>query len=212
MLEISNLKIMNKNIIVTGNLGVGKTSLVKRVGKLFNWYVINESVTDNPYLIDFYKDMHSWAFQLQIYFIGDYAKKHIEVTKISQTVIMDRSIYETIHVFTPALHHLGFINERDYQNCIQIFDSIEKFIDPPDLLIYLKAPLKIINQRIQKRGLSFDYKGINEEYLYLIDSFYKKWIQNFDLCPVLSIDTGNCNYVNDKQSLLLVAKHILQKL
>jgi len=199
-------------VVVAGNIGAGKTALVERVGAGLKWHVAYESVIDNPYLADFYADMCTWAFHLQIYFLGHRAKQHLEVAAMPRSAIMDRSIYEDANVFARALHHLGNITERDYATYLQVFDSVVRTLPPPDLLVHLRAPVPVLLQRIQKRGLGFDYSGITEEYLALIDSFYEKWIQVFDLCPVLTISTEDYNYVDNPKHLDIVIERITHEL
>lgn len=203
---------MDKYIIVSGNIGVGKTTLVQKVGEYFNWHTVYESVTDNPYLVDFYSNMKYWSFHLQVYFLGCRVKQYLEASKLSKSIIMDRSIYEDVNIFLPALYDLGNITKRDYDTVLQMYNVIKESIPSPDLLIYLKAPVEIIMQRISKRGLKFDYKNISKDYLKLISSYYEKWIKQYTLCPVLIINTETVNYTEDVECLKKVAKQILEKL
>lgn len=199
-------------VVVSGNLGTGKTTLVQRVGQNLNWHTVYESVEDNPYLEDFYGDMRTWSFHLQIYFLGHRAKQQLEAVAANKSVIMDRSVYEDANVFAKALHSLGNITDRDYENYLRVFNLVVGGLPPPDLLIYLKAPIEVLIQRMHNRGLRFDYEGINAEYLTLIDSFYEEWIPTFDLCPVITINTNDFNYVNDEGSLEKIIKRIFLSL
>jgi len=173
---------------------------------------VYESVEDNPYLEDFYGDMRTWSFHLQIYFLGHRAKQQLEAVAANKSVIMDRSVYEDANVFAKALHSLGNITDRDYENYLRVFNLVVGVLPPPDLLIYLKAPIEVLIQRMHNRGLGFDYKGISAEYLALIDSFYEEWIPTFDLCPVITINTNDFNYVNDEGSLEKIIKRIFLSL
>jgi deoxyadenosine/deoxycytidine kinase len=204
---------MTKHIVVvSGNLGTGKTALVQRVGACLNWHTVSESVLDNPYLADFYADKRTWSFHLQVYFLGHRAKQYTEAAAKRESAIIDRSIYEDAKVFAWALRHLGNITDRDYKCYLQVYDMIVRSLTPPDLLVYVKAPLKVLVERIKKRGLGFDYRGITEDYLALIDSFYEKWVQTFDLCPILTVDTKDLDYVSDAGCLDMVIRRILDKL
>jgi len=199
-------------IIVSGNLGTGKTTLVERIGQYLNWHTVHESVEDNPYLKDFYNDMRAWAFHLQIYFLGHRAKQQLETAATNNSVIMDRSIYEDANVFAKALHSRGYITGRDYENYLRVFNLVVKVLPPPDLLVYLKAPIEILTQRMHNRGLGFDHKGISREYLELIDRFYDEWLPTFDLCPVITINTKDFDYVTDEGNLDIIVKRILLSL
>lgn len=203
---------MTKRIVVSGNLGVGKTTLVQKVGEYLNWHTVYESVTDNPYLSDYYTDMSSWAFHLQIYFIGCRAKQYLEINETLKPIIMDRSIYEDANVFTPALYDSGKISRREYETIFQIYNVVKRALPVPDLLIYLKASLEVIMERIRIRGLEFDYKNIDKDYIALIESYYEKWIEKHTLCPVLEINTDKLDYINDVTCLKSVAEQIQVKL
>jgi len=131
-------------ILVAGNIGSGKTSLTDRLGDRLGWVTAFESVADNPYLPDFYADMRSWSFHLQIFFLGHRAEQHLEMARLPQSTILDRSIYEDAHIFARALHHLGNLNERDYTAYRRLFDLVVDTLPPPDLLIMLKAPVPVL--------------------------------------------------------------------
>jgi deoxyadenosine/deoxycytidine kinase len=184
-------------IVVAGNIGAGKTSLTERLGERLGWQTAFESVADNPYLPDFYSNMSAWSFHLQVFFLGHRAGQYLEMARSPQSVILDRSIYEDAHIFARALHHLGNLDERDYLAYRRVFDLLVSTLSPPNLLIYLKAPVPVLVERIRRRARSIE-SGISAEYLDLLDSFYTDWIDNFNICPVLTIHTGKL----DKQSPL----------
>lgn len=198
-------------IVVAGNIGAGKTSLTERIGARLGWNTGYESVSDNPYLSDFYADMKSWSFHLQIYFLGHRARQYLELAGDSQSVILDRSIYEDAYIFARALHHLDNLNERDYLAYRRLFDLVVGSLPAPNLLIYLKAPVEVLMERIRRRARGIE-TGISAEYLALLDSFYDEWLASFDLCPVLTIRTDNLDYVHQAQALDFVIERIQDKL
>ena len=203
---------MDNYIIVSGNIGVGKTTLVQKLGEYFNWHTVFESVTDNPYLEDFYSNMKYWSFHLQIYFLSCRIKQYLEASKLYKSIIMDRSIYEDVNVFLPALYDLGNITKRDVDTVLQTYNIVHKILPLPNLLIYLKAPINTIMQRINKRGLNFDYKNISRDYLELINSYYEKWVEQYKLSPILILDTKSLNYIEDNNCLKYIAELIVEKL
>jgi deoxyadenosine/deoxycytidine kinase len=200
-----------KMIVVAGNIGVGKTSLTERIGARMGWLTGFESVSDNPYLSDFYADMKTWSFHLQVYFLGHRADQYMQIANSSRSAILDRSIYEDATIFARALHHLGNLSERDYMAYRRLFDVVVNSLPAPHLLIYLKAPVEVLMERIQRRARGIE-TGISIEYLCLLDSFYDDWLKSFDLCPVLTIRTENLDFVNQNRALELVTRRMTDKL
>ncbi len=198
-------------ILVAGNIGSGKTSLTERIGDRLGWRTAFESVADNPYLPDFYADMRSWSFHLQIYFLGHRAEQHLEMWNDPRSSIIDRSIYEDAAIFARALNHLGNLNERDYQTYRKVFELVTKTLPPPSLLIYLKTPVPLLLERIRQRGRDIE-SSISADYLQLLESFYEDWMATFDLCPVLTIRTDDLDFVHQPQHLSTVVNIIQEKL
>ncbi|MBI3160719.1 MAG: deoxynucleoside kinase [Chloroflexi bacterium] len=198
-------------ILVAGNIGVGKTSITQRLGERLGWETGYESVADNPYLGDFYADMGQWAFHLQVFFLGHRADQHLAAWRSPKSAILDRSIYEDYYIFTRALHRLGSMNERDYRSYERVFNLITKTLPAPDLLIHLKAPVKVLLARIRRRGREIE-SGITAEYLGLLDELYEEWLRNFDLCPVLTISSKDLNFVERAEHLDIVIQRIEHKL
>ena len=198
-------------IIVAGNIGAGKTSLTERLGARLGWDTAFESVVDNPYLADFYADMRQWSFHLQVFFLGHRAQQYLEMHTLPQSVILDRSIYEDAYIFARALHHLGNLNERDFLSYRRVFDLVVAKLPPPDLLIYLKAPVSVLVERIRRRARSIE-TGISADYLQLLDTFYGEWLQTFDVCPVLTIRTDGLDFVHEPRHLDIVIDRIQDKL
>ncbi|NTU75943.1 MAG: deoxynucleoside kinase [Anaerolineaceae bacterium] len=200
-----------KLILVAGNIGAGKTSLTERIGERLGWCTAYESVADNPYLPDFYKDMRIWSFHLQVFFLGHRAEQHLAMAQDPRSAIIDRSIYEDAFIFARALHQMGNINERDYGTYRQLFDLVVKTLPVPDLLIYLKAPVDTLVNRIKARGRDIE-SSISGDYLTLLDSFYEDWMTSFDMCPVLTIRSDDLDFVHKPRHLDLVIQRIQDKL
>jgi deoxyadenosine/deoxycytidine kinase len=198
-------------IVVAGNIGAGKTSLTERIGARLGWRTGYESVADNPYLSDFYGDMRAWSFHLQIFFLGHRAEQYLEAARDARSAILDRSIYEDFHIFARALNHLGDLSERDYLAYRRLYDLTVGSIPRPNLLIYLKAPVNVLMDRIRRRARNME-TGITPEYLSLLDSFYDEWLDPFDLCPVLTIRTDDLDFVHQQKHLDTVIERIQDKL
>lgn len=198
-------------IIVAGNIGAGKTSIAERVGERLGWQVAFESVADNPYLAEFYADMHRWSFHLQVFFLGHRAQQHLALANSPQSAIADRSIYEDAYIFARALHHLGNLSERDYRAYRTLFDLVVQNLPQPDLLLYLRAPVPLLQKRIRSRGRAIE-NSISADYLALLESFYDEWMQVFDLCPVLTIQTDDLDFVHKPRHLDIVVERIQERL
>ena len=196
-----------RTVLVAGNIGAGKTSITEKLGELMGWHTGFESVSDNPYLPDFYANMAEWSFHLQVFFLGHRADQHNQAASSQHSVILDRSIYEDFFIFTRALRQLGNMTERDYAAYKKVFDLVVKGLPAPDLLIYLWAPVEVLMQRIHKRGRSIE-SGISADYLSLLESFYDEWLRNFDLCPVLTIRSNDLNFVDNPAHLEIVIERI----
>ncbi len=197
-------------ILLAGNIGAGKTSLTERLGARMGWQTAFESVADNPYLPDFYANMRAWSFHLQIFFLGHRAQQYLDLANSPQSAILDRSLYEDAFIFARALHHLGNLAERDYLAYRRLFDLVVRTLPPPDLLIYLKAPVATLLDRIQRRGRDIE-SSISADYLALLESFYEDWLRTFDLCPVLTIRTDDLDFVHETRHLDIVIERIQDK-
>ena len=198
-------------ILLAGNIGVGKTSLTERIGERLGWVTAYESVADNPYLPDFYREMKSWSFHLQIYFLGHRAEQHIYLAKLTESAILDRSIYEDAHIFARALHHMSNLRDRDYLAYLRLYHLIVENLPKPDLLIHLQAPVPILLERIRRRARSIE-SSIDEAYLSLLERFYEEWIQGFELCPVLTIRSDDLDFVHRPEHLDIVVQRIKDRL
>ena len=198
-------------VLVAGNIGAGKTSLTERLAARLGWRAAYESVADNPYLADFYGDMRAWGFHLQVFFLGHRAAQHKALALESQSAIIDRSIYEDAYIFARALYEMGNLSERDYSSYRRLFDLVVSELPPPDLLIYLRAPVPVLMQRIGKRGRNIE-SGISAEYLSLLDRYYDEWLRDFTACPVLMIESDNLDFVHRADHLDVVVARIEDRL
>ncbi|MFY0594418.1 deoxynucleoside kinase [Roseivirga sp.] len=183
------------HVAIAGNIGSGKTTFAKKLGKQFNWDVQLESVEDNPYLKDFYEDMKRWSFHLQVYFLNSRFNQVAQIRNSNGNgTIQDRTIYEDCYIFAANLYKSGFIAERDYNNYLELFKSMIKHVKAPDLLIYLKADIPKLVANIQKRGREYE-ELIRIEYLKNLNEHYEEWIANYNLGKLLVIDVNDLDFV-----------------
>jgi deoxyadenosine/deoxycytidine kinase len=189
-----------KHVAIAGNIGAGKTTLCSQLAKQFGWQVHYESTDDNPYLVDFYTDMRRWSFNLQIYFLHTRYNQIMQILNGDVTVIQDRTIYEDANIFAPNLHDMGLMTGRDFNNYISLFNSMTAYIQPPDLLIYLKASIPTLVDHIQTRGR--EYEGsISIDYLKKLNERYENWINQYTFGRLLIISTDDLDFVNKQEDL-----------
>jgi deoxyadenosine/deoxycytidine kinase len=202
---------MEKFIAIAGNIGVGKSTLVRLLCSKLYWTPFFEPVTENPYLADFYDDMQAWAFHSQVYFLMRRLRIHRQLMRQSGSVIQDRSVYEDAEIFAHNLYLQDSISERDYETYRELYQVLVEFLPPPDLVIYLRASVPTLLDRIAKRNRDYE-RTISAEYLADLNELYENWVDHFDLCPVLTIPSDDLDYVAKPQHLTLVIQKMQEML
>jgi deoxyadenosine/deoxycytidine kinase len=189
-----------KHVAIAGNIGAGKTTLCTQLGKNFGWDVHYESTDNNPYLSDFYNDMQRWSFNLQIFFLNNRYQQVLKILQGDKTVIQDRTIYEDAYIFAPNLHDMGLMASRDFENYFSLFKTMSSQIQPPDLLIYLKAGIPTLVDHIQTRGR--DYEGsMSLDYLKRLNERYDDWIETYDEGKLLIINADDIDFKNNPEDV-----------
>lgn len=202
---------MKKFVAVAGNIGVGKTTLVQKLSMKLDWTPFFEPERENPYLADFYNDMQTWAFHSQIFFLTRRLRAHKLLCSHPGSAIQDRSVYEDAEIFAHNLHKQDQISERDYQTYQELYQVLVEFLPPPDLVIYIRASVPTLKDRIQKRGRSYE-EQIDPEYLDQLNRLYEDWIDSFQLCPVLTIPGDDLDFVSNNGHFDLITSKIEEKL
>jgi len=195
------------HIAVAGNIGVGKTTLTGLLAKNFNWEPHYESVDNNPYLDDFYTDMQRWAFNLQVYFLNSRFGQLKEFQESGKNIIQDRTIYEDAHIFAPNLHAMGLMTTRDFDNYSNLFKLMSSFVNPPDLLIYLRASVPTLVKQIQSRGRDYE-SSIRIDYLTRLNERYEAWISEYISGKLLIIDTDDLDFSKNQEDLGFVVDKV----
>jgi deoxyadenosine/deoxycytidine kinase len=188
------------HLAIAGNIGSGKTTLTTLLAKHYRYTPHFEEVDDNPYLNDFYKDMPRWSFNLQVYFLRSRWAQLIALREGGKKVVQDRTIYEDAQIFAPNLHAMGLMTTRDFENYQSLFEMMEKFITPPDLLIYLRASVPKLVENIQRRGRDYE-EAIRLDYLNRLNERYEAWISTYNKGKVLIIDVDSNRFHEDKHDL-----------
>ena len=199
------------HIAVAGNIGSGKTTLTTMLAKHFNWEPLYESVENNPYLASYYEDMQRWSFNLQVYFLNTRFRQVIDIRKKTKTVIQDRTIYEDAYIFAPNLHDMQLMATRDFDNYSSLFELMSKFLQAPDLLIYLRADTSTLVSQIAKRGREYE-KTIRLDYLENLNQRYEEWIRNYKLGKLLIIDVNKIKFADKQEDFGVVIDKISAEL
>jgi deoxyadenosine/deoxycytidine kinase len=207
--NVHHMSIVNKpkHIAVAGNIGAGKTTLTEMLSKHYRWIPHFEDVDQNPYLFDFYEDMPRWSFNLQIYFLNSRLTQLLEISRGTETVIQDRTIYEDANIFAPNLHEMGLMSKRDYDNYYDFFQTLRQMVQPPDLLIYLQASVPTLVGQIQKRGREYE-ENIRLDYLKRLNEYYNKWIESYKEGPLLIVNVDKNKFAEHEEDF----GYIIQKI
>jgi deoxyadenosine/deoxycytidine kinase len=203
--------VVKRFVAVAGNIGVGKSTLVGLLSQRLGWEPFYEPVGENPYLADFYHDMRAWSFQSQIFFLTRRLRSHRQLCDHPTSAIQDRSVYEDAEVFAHNLYLQGHMDERDYQSYQELYTVLTEFLPAPDLVVYLRASVETLIERIAHRGRSYE-RDIQPEYLAQLNNLYEAWIERFTLCPVLTVPADDLDYVSFDSHLDLIVSKMHEKL
>ncbi|MBO4263737.1 MAG: deoxynucleoside kinase [Bacteroidales bacterium] len=166
------------HIGIAGNIGCGKTTLTRLLAAHYGWTPKYESVTYNPYLEDYYKDIPRWSYNLETYFLAQRFKDVLEIAKSDKVIIQDRTLMEGVYIFVANNYEQGNLSERDYDTYMQLFRLMMSMVNPPDLLVYLRSSVPHLVSQIQKRGREYE-QSISLEYLAGLNDHYEKWIGEY---------------------------------
>ncbi len=202
---------MKKFVAVAGNIGVGESTLVEMLCVRMGWEPFYEPVAENPYLVDFYKNMDAWSFHSQVFFLTHRLRSHYKLGQHPTSVVQDRSVYEDAEIFAQNLYLQGHINKRDYQTYRDLYETTMQFLPPPDLVIYLRASVPTLMSRISRRGRTYE-QTIASDYLNGLNNLYETWIDNFTLCPILAVPADDLDFVSHPGHLRLIIQKVEDKL
>lgn len=194
------------HIGVAGNIGSGKTTLTELLSKHYGWTPQYESVTFNPYLEDYYKDIPHWSYNLETYFLAQRFKDLLAISKSKETIIQDRTLMEGVHIFVENNREMGNLSERDYQTYMQLYSIMMSMVKPPELLIYLRSGIEHLVSNIQKRGRDYE-QGMSIEYLSGLNRHYEEWISSYK-GKLLIIETDNLDFKNNPEDFALITDKI----
>lgn len=185
-------------VSIAGNIGVGKSSLTRMLADALGWEPFYEAVDENPYLEDFYDDMQMWSFHSQVFFLSRRLQHHRKLLDFPGHVLQDRSVYEDAEIFARNLYQQQKMSKRDYQCYLDLYLGVRSFLPPPDLLVYLQAPVGVLAERIAQRGRDYE-RTISIAYLTDLNRLYDEWIAGWTLCPIYTIHSEGKDFVNHSE-------------
>ncbi|MEZ4774630.1 MAG: deoxynucleoside kinase [Bacteroidia bacterium] len=195
------------HLSVAGNIGAGKTTLTYLLSKYFGFESLFEDNEQNPYLLDFYSDMPRWSFNLQVSFLQSRLKKLIIIRREKRNIIQDRTIYEDAQIFAPNLHAMGLMSTRDYETYKELFETIADLVQPPDLLIYLRAGIPTLVEQIQSRGRNYE-DSIRLDYLKRLNERYEAWYETYNYGKKIEVTVGDLNFRDNPEHLGIIINRI----
>ncbi len=195
------------HIAIAGNIGSGKSTLTKLLAKHYGWEPRFEAVEDNPYLEDYYRDIHRWSFNLEVYFLKERFRDLIAISQTDHTIIQDRTIFEGVYVFMENNKAMGNLSERDYETYMELFDQMISMVRLPDLMIYLRASVPHLVNNIQQRGRDYE-QTIQLEYLQNLNERYNDFIYNKYQGRVMTVEKDNLDFVHRPKDLAQIIDRI----
>ena len=200
---------MGSLIAIAGNIGSGKSTLSHFLSKEYNIKPYFEPNDENPFLKLFYKDMKAWSFHSQLFFLSKKFEYQKELEKLlkKNTVVQDRTIYEDAEIFAQFLFKKKCISKHEWQLYQSLYQSITEYLQPPDLLICIDAPVRILKKRIKMRGRK-EEKNITDSYLRKLNSLYTAWFSGWNKSKRIRLEIDKVNYLEDLVDQINFRKNI----
>ena len=195
------------HIAIAGNIGSGKSTLTKLLAKHYGWEPRFEAVENNPYLEDYYRDIHRWSFNMEVYFLKERFRDLITISQADHTIIQDRTIYEGVYVFMENNKAMGHLSDRDYETYLELFEQMMSVVRVPDLMIYLRASVPHLVSNIQKRGRDYE-QTIQLEYLQNLNDRYDDFIYHKYPGRVITVEKDNLDFIRQPKDLAQVIDRI----
>jgi Deoxynucleoside kinases len=195
------------HIAIAGNIGSGKSTLTRMLAKHYGWEPRFEAVDHNPYLEDYYRDIHRWSFNLEVYFLKERFRDLIAISQTDHTIIQDRTIFEGVYVFMANNKAMGHLSDRDYATYMELFEQMMSVVRLPDLMIYLRASVPYLVGNIQQRGRDYE-QSIQLEYLQNLNDRYDDFIYHKYKGRVITVEKDNLDFINRPKDLAQVIDRI----
>jgi len=187
-------------ITVEGNIGAGKTTLTHLLAKHYNARIILEEFADNPFLSKFYENPQQYAFPVELFFM---AERYKQLKEMIHTKDLFQSITVSDYLFTKCLLFAKVtLPDEEFRLYQKLFDIIHQQLTFPDILIYLHAPIKKLQENIKKRNREYE-QNISNEYLFDLQETYTSYIKQHNIKTII-IDANNADFLGNPKHLQVV--------
>lgn len=201
-------------IAVEGPIGIGKTSLAKKLSVHFNFHLLQEIVEENPFLGKFYKDIETWSFQTEMFFLCNRFKQLEDIQR--QYLAQKKAVIADYHISKSMIFAKRTLQQDKYNKYEQIYHILTDDMPVPNMMIYLHASLDTIQDRIHSRGRKIE-QHIKPSYLAQLTQDYEAYMNQFEVLhpdiPVIRIDGDKLDFVkrqNDLNDIIERVEHQLQ--
>ncbi|OIP13211.1 MAG: deoxynucleoside kinase [Betaproteobacteria bacterium CG2_30_59_46] len=193
-------------IAVEGPIGVGKTSLARRLSERFQAGLMLEDADSNPFLPRFYQDAARYALQTQLFFLFQRAA---QVRDLKQLELFGQPTVSDFLLDKDTLFARLNLNDEEYRLYQQIFAHLQPQTPTPDLVIYLQAPVGSLIERVRRRGVAYE-SPITEDYLVRLAESYSRYFYQYDASPLLIVNSEHLNFADQPQDFELLLERIGQ--
>lgn len=197
----STLSAPPKFVVVEGPIGVGKTTLTKKLAHTFGYDMLLEAAAENPFLDRFYNEPRRWALQTQLFFLF---QRRDQLNALRQNDLFQPVRVADFLIQKDKLFAALTLEDEEFTLYEKIYQHEIRETPTPDLVIYLQAPVDILQRRIEKRGITSEQQ-ISDDYLARLSESYQRFFQHYDEAPLLIVDTAELNLAEstrDYQNLL----------
>ncbi|NBT05862.1 MAG: deoxynucleoside kinase, partial [Betaproteobacteria bacterium] len=195
-----------RHVVVEGPIGAGKTSLARRLADTWGGELLLEEPSENPFLPLFYKDMRRYALPTQLSFLFQRAE---QLKGLSQPGLFSPlTVCDFLLDKDPLFARLN-LDDAEFELYQTVFDKLAPDTPPPDLVIYLQAPVQALTDRVRRRGVGYE-QGMQAEYLARLAEAYSRFFHAYEAAPVLIVNSTKLNFVEDDEAFAMLLQRITQ--
>ncbi len=191
-------------IVIEGPIGVGKTSLARRLAQHINAATLLEKPEENPFLAQFYQNPARYALATQLFFLFQRGNEVRDLTQMD--LFRESTVADYLFEKDPLFARLN-LSDEEYTLYLQIYRTLALQAPVPDLVIYLQAAPETLATRVYQRAQPYE-AGINEDYLFRLAQSYSEFFYHYDAAPVLMVNSENLNFVDGDEDFTVLLQRI----